>query len=75
MTPLRVGAYLHLVSAILATGYALFWVVMAVTLGREEPADAKRLLGVVRSSRWPPAGPLRLPLPVRGPSASRRGAR
>lgn len=68
MTTLRIAAFLHVVSAVLLTGYALFWVVMAVTLEREEPADSKRLLAVVGASRWPPVGPyrFRLPLPLVG---------
>ena len=64
MTALRLGAFLHLLGAVLVTGYTLFWVVMAVTLGREDSGDSKRLLGVVGASRWPPAGPYRFRLPL-----------
>lgn len=69
MTGLRIGAFLHVVGVVFLVGYALFWVVVSAALGREEPEDSARLLGVAASSRWPPAAlpwRLRLPLPVVG---------
>jgi len=48
--------YLHLVGAVLLTGYALFWVVMAGALAVATRRDeAARLFGVVAATRWPPA--------------------
>jgi hypothetical protein len=67
MTPAFLPHYVHLVVSVLLTGYALFWVIMAIGLGREEsPAEGSRLLRVINAGRWPPGIPwsLRLPFPV-----------
>ncbi|HUP00994.1 MAG TPA: hypothetical protein VM737_05670 [Gemmatimonadota bacterium] len=66
MTLYLLEVYAHLVSGVLLIGYALFWVVMAIGVGREGDS---RLLAVINGSRWPPAGlprGLRLPLPWLG---------
>jgi hypothetical protein len=66
MTPAFLPHYVHLVVSVLLTGYALFWVIMAIGLGREEsPAEGSRLLRVINAGRWPPGIPwsLRLPFP------------
>lgn len=63
-------AYAHLVAGVLLVGQALFWVIMAAALGREESGtEATRLLGTINRGRWPPAGipsPVRLPFPALG---------
>ncbi|MGH6912192.1 MAG: hypothetical protein ACREH6_06435 [Geminicoccaceae bacterium] len=60
-------AYLHLVASVLLTGYALFWALLARSLGRKvEAGESGRLLALAGRARWPHVGvPLawRLPLP------------
>ncbi len=63
-------AFLHLVAGVLLVGQCLFWVVMAVALGRETGAqESVRLLETINRGAWPPVGvprALRLSLPVLG---------
>lgn len=65
MTVSWLEAFVHLVAGVLFVGQALFWVIMATALSREEGAtEATRLLGRINRSPWPPTGtpgPLRLP--------------
>lgn len=50
----QIDAFLHLLAAMLLTGYALFWAVMAASLARAvRPRDLGHHLGLVRTSRWP----------------------
>jgi hypothetical protein len=68
MTAYLIGSWLHLVTAILLVGNALFWVVMTTGVCRSgDPAESARLLGVVNSARWPHVivpRALRLPFPA-----------
>jgi hypothetical protein len=67
-----VGAYplaalAHLVLAVLVTGYALFWSIMALALRRVcSPAETETHLATVAAARWPHVVvPWRLRLPLR----------
>lgn len=64
------AAFAHIVAGVLFVGQALFWVIMASALAREEgPAETTRLLGRINRGRWPPAGtpgPVRFPFPALG---------
>jgi hypothetical protein len=54
---LLASAYVHLVAGVLLTGYALFWAILALSLGRQsEDAAVRRLLGLANSARWPHVG-------------------
>ncbi len=68
MTTYLIEAWLHLVAGILLVGNALFWVVMAIGVGRaSNPAESTRLLGVINAGRWPHVAvprALRLPFPA-----------
>jgi hypothetical protein len=68
MTIELIGHWLHLVSAILLVGNALFWVVMTIGVRRSaDPTEAARLLGVINAGRWPHVAvprALRLPFPA-----------
>ena len=46
--------YIGLLAAVLLTGHALFWAMMALSLGRDrDPAEVRSMLGIVGRSRWP----------------------
>jgi len=64
------AAYLHLVFTMLLVGYALYWAIMVVSLGRDlAPPETERLLAIANGSRWPHVlvpWRLRLPLPFVG---------
>jgi hypothetical protein len=65
-----IAAYVHLVFTVFLVGYALYWAIMVVSLGRDlPPAETERLLGIANRSRWPHVfvpWRLRLPLPFVG---------
>ncbi len=60
--------WLHLLGGIVVTGLALFWAIMGRSLTTAQgPAEARRLLAVTTTARWPHVGlpwKLRLPLPL-----------
>ena len=64
------AALAHLVLAVLVTGYALFWAIMALALRRSpRAAESEALLATVAAARWPHVvvpWHLRLPLPLLG---------
>jgi hypothetical protein len=68
VTAYLVESWLHLLTAILLVGNALFWVVMTIGVSRSgDPAESSRLLAVVNSARWPHVvlpRALRLPFPA-----------
>ncbi len=69
MTPYLIGIYAHVVAAVVLSGYALFWVVMAFTLRSDDSGlDPHRTLALIGSSRWPPVGalPRGLRIPILG---------
>jgi hypothetical protein len=50
----QVAAFLHLVLAVLVTGYALFWAIMGLSLStRFGPKEVFEYLDTVKASRWP----------------------
>jgi hypothetical protein len=50
----RLSALLHLVSAVLLVGLALFWAIMLWSLKqRVSLAESQQLLGVLNTARWP----------------------
>lgn len=63
-------AFLHLVGAVLLTGYLLFWAIMGLALDRRfAPDEVARYLDTVAASRWPHVlvpWHLRLPWPMVG---------
>jgi hypothetical protein len=65
-----ITAYLHLVFTVFLVGYALYWAIMVVSLGRTfDPPETERLLDVANRARWPHVvvpWRLRLPLPFMG---------
>lgn len=66
----RLTAFAHLVLAVLVTGYALFWAIMALALRRVcTPAEVEGHLATVAAARWPHVAlprRFRLPLPLVG---------
>lgn len=70
MGPYQLAALAHLVLAVLVTGYALFWAIMALALRRvASPAETETHLAVVAAARWPHVmvpWRYRLPLPIVG---------
>jgi hypothetical protein len=66
----QLGAFVHLVGAVLLVGYLLFWAIMALALGRRfAPGEVGRYLDIVAASRWPHVivpWRLRLPWPMVG---------
>jgi hypothetical protein len=64
------AAWLHLVFTMFLVGYALYWAIMVVSLGRDlAPPETERLLAIANRSRWPHVlvpWRLRLPLPFVG---------
>lgn len=59
--------WLHLVGGIVVTGLALFWAILARSVGQvHDPVETNRLLEVAAGARWPHVvvpWKLRLPLP------------
>ncbi len=48
------AAFVHLLSAVLVTGYALFWAIMTLSLARSPRAgESASLLALVAAARWP----------------------
>lgn len=70
MGPYQLAAFAHLVLAILLTGYALFWAIIALALRRTTgPAETETHLATVAGARWPHVAVpwrWRLPLPAVG---------
>ncbi len=66
----QLAALAHLVLAILVTGYALFWAIMALALRRTfSAAETEAHLATVAAARWPHVAVpwrYRLPLPILG---------
>lgn len=66
----QLAALAHLVLAILVTGYALFWAIMALSLRRTTGvAETEMHLATVAGARWPHVAVpwrWRLPLPMVG---------
>src|SRR5215510_6211719 len=50
----RLSAFLHIVTAVLLVGLALFWAIMLWSLRQRFPApETQRLLEVLKTARWP----------------------